>query len=119
VEAVIATAKASGQILFFQQDNAAAHGARLTISNLEDRNIPCIPFPAKSPHLNPIETIWNIMKDWIASNYPDYISTLSTQHEIVQKAWDAVGVDAWYRILETMPQRIRDVIAAEGGHIPW
>ena len=49
--------------LFFMQDNAPGHAAEYTIQELKDRGIPVIEWPPYSPDLNPIEVVWNIMKD--------------------------------------------------------
>ena len=42
----------------FQHDGAAVHTARVTKQFLSDNNISVLPFPAKSPDLNPIEKVW-------------------------------------------------------------
>ena len=39
----------------FQQDNARPHTARVTMDYLEQNNINVLPWPSKSPDLNPIE----------------------------------------------------------------
>lgn len=52
------------------QDNAAGHAARATIAVLTQMGIKPIFWPARSPDLNPIETLWDIMKDYIQEKYP-------------------------------------------------
>ena len=39
----------------FQQDNARPHTARVAMDYLEQNNINVLPWPSKSPDLNPIE----------------------------------------------------------------
>ena len=39
----------------FQQDNARPHTARVAMDYLDQNNINVLPWPSKSPHLNPIE----------------------------------------------------------------
>jgi transposase len=56
------------------QDNAPRHTAGITREDLLERGIYPIFWPAFSPDLNPIETIWNRMKDWIAKHYPEKLS---------------------------------------------
>lgn len=47
----------------FMQDNAPSHHASETIQELKERGIKVISWPPYSPDLNPIESVWNKMKD--------------------------------------------------------
>jgi transposase len=53
------------------QDAAPAHAAKGTIKDLQKREIVCLRWPIYSPDLNPIEIVWNWMKDWIQERYDD------------------------------------------------
>jgi hypothetical protein len=59
------------------------------------------------------------MKDWIQRWYPEIITDLDELRWIVERAWDKIGRETLYRNLASMPQRMRDVIAAEGGATKW
>jgi hypothetical protein len=45
-----------------QQDNARPHTARATQEWLRDTSVTVLKWPAYSPHLNPIEKVWQVMK---------------------------------------------------------
>ena len=57
--------------LVFMQDNAPGHGAKATQDDLRARSITPIFWPVLSPDLNPIETLWDKIKDYIDAKYPE------------------------------------------------
>ena len=72
--------------LVLMQDGAPGHKAGGTIQELNERNIYPIFWPAFSPDLNPIETVWNRMKDYIMRKYPDYHSSYDKLRIAVKEA---------------------------------
>ena len=107
------------------QDNAGPHAAHGTIQELLNRGIRLIEWPPFSPNLNPIEHVWNKMKDWMQQQYPDNPVDTCTEadydrlREQVTAAWHAIGCDYLRELVRTMPERCLDVIIAGGGHTKW
>jgi hypothetical protein len=64
-----------------------------------------ISWPAYSPDLNPIETVWNRMKDYIMRKYPDYHSSYDRLRTAVKEAWDVIGADELQALVREMPAR--------------
>ena len=44
-----------------QHDNATSHTARSVRDFLQDRNVSVLPWSVKSPDLNPIEQVWDLL----------------------------------------------------------
>ena len=49
--------------IIFIQDGAPSHRAAATIEDLNQRGITILELPPYSSDLNPIEALWNTMKD--------------------------------------------------------
>lgn len=103
-----------GEDLILMQDGASAHGAKGTLTDLMERGITLITWPSLSPDLNPIETVWCEMKDYIEDKYghvekPSYDQLRDWVHE----AWEQIDEKYLRGLLETMPQRCQDVIDAK------
>lgn len=101
--------------LSFMQDGAPGHGAQATQNKIREYGINMIYWPPYSPDLNPIEMVWNWIKDFIQANFPDRMS-ISELRIALQEAWDAVPEDFLIELLESMPERCKAVIEAGGGH---
>jgi transposase len=90
------------------QDNASAHAAHDTLKDLKERVVTVIDWPPFSPDLNPIEHVWNWMKDYFQKHYPQETMTYDRLRVVVKEAWDA-----------SMPARSQAIIDANGRHTKY
>ena len=95
------------------QDNAPSHTSSETAAEFKARGIKLVPWPPYSPDLNPIESVWNWMKDYIQKNFPDKMS-YDKLRAAVKEAWEAVPEDYLMELLDSMPARCQAVINAKG-----
>ncbi len=78
------------------QDNAPDYRAKATRLELDRRDVKKIFWPFYSSDLNPIEHVWDLIKDWIQEQYPKYEKgkiSYKLLRKIVQEAWDSIFVD--------------------------
>ena len=76
--------------LQLMQDGAPGHAAGDTQADLKERGVTPIFWPAYSPDLNPIETIWNWMKDYIVDVYSDTQLLYDRLRDAVTEAWISI-----------------------------
>jgi transposase len=107
--------------LLLMQDSAPGHASVYTRRRMANLGFQPIYWPAKSPDLNPIESIWDDMKDWVDERLPsdDRDLPYSTLRELVQGAWDSIPAERFYHQISTMPARCQAVLNANGGHIRY
>jgi hypothetical protein len=98
----------------FMQDGAPGHAADETLQDLLDRGIVKVEWPPYSPDLNPIETVWNWMKDYIKDNYPQDKMRYDELRKAVKEAWNAVPEEWLIELVRGMKQRCEAVIKANG-----
>lgn len=105
--------------LLFMQDNARSHTAQVVKDEMAWRGIFPIEWPPNSPDMNPIEKLWNKMKDWIQARYPKQENSYDKLRKIVRDAWDAITEEDLLELIREMPARMQAVIDAEGYHTKY
>ena len=103
----------STQIL--QQDNARPHTARVTMGFLEENDVNVLPWPYKSPDLNPIEHLWDALDRRLRQRQPQ-AQTLQQLATALQEEWENITQQQIQRLIRSCPRRVRSVIAPHGGH---
>ena len=102
----------------FQQDNARPHTARLTTAFLNQHQVQVLPWPSLSPDMNPIEHLWDELDRRVRGR-----EAAPTNHrellEALQEEWDAIPQQDIRALIESMPRRCRQLVAARGGHTPY
>jgi len=102
-----------GRNFIFMQDNAPIHTAGSTMAWLDDHNIRVLPWPPRSPDMNPIENVWGRMAQIVYANGKQYAS-LEELHPALTAAWAEIGADYRHTLYHSVPTRLEEVIDAGG-----
>lgn len=106
----------AGDLLTFQQDGAACHTAKNVKKWLSENNIPLLDWTSSSPDLSPIETFWHEMKKKLRMHPARTIPELKNR---LQNIWDSFPPSDCQNLVNTMPDRIKAVIARKGDVTQW
>lgn len=105
--------------LLLMQDNARGHAAKDTLAYMRSLGLVPIFWPALFPDLNPIETLWNRIKDIIEEKDLEiYRSYLKLKRAIIE-AWETITDEEIRDLIRTMLARCQAVIDADGWHTKY
>jgi transposase len=107
-----------GERYWLQEDNDGSHGTR-SINNKARRlkvasNLQLLTHPAQSPDLNPIEAVWNIMKQRLRGGR---WKTAEEFREAIVREWKAVSIAQIRRRIREMPERCKKLMSNGGERI--
>ena len=100
-------------------DNASEHHAVSIKDKLWQNNVSLIFWSAFLLNLNFIETLWNIMKDWIDDNYSESITFYSQLQAVIQEAWDCIEENTLQGLIELMSACCQAIIDINGMHTKY
>jgi len=102
----------------FQQDGASCHKSKETMKFLEDSEIQTVSWPAKSPDLSPIENVWGWMVKDLYFGKPAFKNALELK-EAVFDCWDRIPDELIETLIDSMPNRMKNVIEMKGKTINY
>jgi transposase len=99
-----------------QQDNAPCHKAKLVLEVLHHAGVRVTSWPAVSPDINPIENVWELVKQGVSALNPHTRDELIS---CIKKVWKALPKAAILRCIDSMPDRLQAVIDSSGFPIDY
>ena len=102
----------------FQQDLAPCHRANKVKQLFSEKGISLLDWPGNSPDLNPIENLWAIVK--LEARKRD-CTTLHKMTLAIIDIWfhDPKILQHCSKLVDSMPERVKEVIQKRGGHIKY
>lgn len=106
---------AMGNTSILMQDNARCHTANVVRAYFSEETIDVMDWPARSPDLNPIEHVWDMIYRRIShrDNPPRNVQELANA---VVEVWNNLPQQQIQTLVQSMPNRCRECINARGGH---
>lgn len=95
----------------FQEDNTLAYCSKVTMAAHEDVKIVMLQWPVQSLNLNSIENMWMKIKVMVHC-YNSPLFNIQMLEKYVKDAWDDTPSEYFKKLIDSMPQRIEVVIAA-------
>lgn len=112
----------NGSQYIFQQDNAPCHTARTVKSFMAQQDIEILDWPSSSPDMNPIETLWAVIKQKLREK------SLTSRQMLINELLNICTRDGEVRdrltetctkLVEAMPKRVDTLYKARGGHTKY
>ena len=102
----------------FMDDNARPHISRAVIEFLHQNAISTLPWPARSPDLNPLEHLWDILGRKIREITPP-VQTILELEAALHQEWQQISQQRIQRLVQGMRRRLDATFAVQGGYIKY
>lgn len=114
-EHVIPFAPYIGNNFLLMHDNAKPHTARIVDEYLQEVNVETLNWPSRSPDLNPIEHLWDILGRRLRDRQPPPLSLDDVEQMLIQ-IWNEIDQDQIRSLISSMQRRCEAVIRSRGGN---
>ena len=102
-----------GDNFIFQQDNCSFHTANVVRKWLAGKNIQTLDWPSRSPDLNPMENLWGLLVRRVYRDGRQFNSSEDLKKVLIE-CWEGIEVEYLQKLIESMQNRIFEVIQNNG-----
>lgn len=95
----------------FQDDNDPKHKSKYVMEYEKSKKINRLDFPAQSADLNPIEHLWDELERRVEGRKP---SNKNVLFEMLKTEWENIPIDTLIKLVDSMPNRLTEVIKNNG-----
>lgn len=100
------------------EDGAPPHTGEAAVNARRELGFIQFDHPTRSLDLNPIETIWRLLKRWVGMM--DRVATsLRELWDQLVEAWDSISIKEINRAIDSMPEQVKAVAASKGGYTKY
>ena len=75
-------------------------------------------WPAKSPDLNIIGTLWSVLESRVRSRLPPP-SSLKQLEDVLHEEWNSISLETIKNLYESIPRRIQAMLQTNGDPTPY
>ena len=100
------------------KDEAKYHFAPIPTAYKNSHKFQRLDWPPQSPDLSPIENLWKRLKDRISARR-HRIRRIEEMEIPLQQEWAKIEEKVLERLMESMPNRINQMLANKGGSIKY
>ena len=115
---VLPALRAIGPGAQLQDDNAPCHRAAVVNRFLEEQHVTRMDWPARSPDMNPIEHLWDVLGRRVRAHDPP-AAYLDGLFELLQQEWQAIPQETLQNLVLSMRRRCNVCLNANGGFTPY
>uniref|UniRef100_A0A3P8VX90 Tc1-like transposase DDE domain-containing protein n=1 Tax=Cynoglossus semilaevis TaxID=244447 RepID=A0A3P8VX90_CYNSE len=98
----------------FQHDCAPVHKARSIKTWMTESGVDELDWPAQSPDLNPIEHLWDELERRLRARPSRPTSVCDLTNALLEE-WSKIPINTLLYLVDSLPRRVKAVIAAKGG----
>ena len=99
----------------FQHDSALCHTARIVTEWFREHGIEVLPWPGNSPDINPIENLWQFMKNQLQQGH---FSSMAEFKDAIKAIWlTDLSHDYCSSLIDIMPCGIQAILDNNGFHV--
>ena len=97
----------------FQQDNDPKNRAGTTSKWFANNRIYILDWPSQSPYLNFIKHLWNELERRVKP----YSPKTKEFRTVFEHGWEGIGLDVTSKLVDSMSNRLNEVVKNKGGSI--
>ena len=98
----------------FMNDGAPCHRKKSVKNFLQKKNVDILGWPGNSPHLNPIDNLWHMMKNEVADQHSTSMESFKTA---IKSVWTQKMTSEYCcNLINSMSRRMAAVVKNGEGH---